>query len=47
MVTVEFNGMEIKDVHIKEKDSYVLELHIDKDDALKYGLDTGDYIELE
>ena len=47
MVTVEFNGMKIKDVHIKEKDSYVLELHIDKNDALEYGLNTGDYIDLE
>ena len=41
------NDKIIDDVHIKENDSYVLELHIDKDDALKYGLNTGDYIELE
>ena len=39
--------MIIDDVHIKEKDSYVLELHIDKCDAEKYGLSTGDYIDLE
>lgn len=35
------------DVHIKMKDSYVLELHIDKCDALEFGLENGDYIDLE
>ena len=47
IVKVLSNDKIIDDVHIKENDSYVLELHIDKDDALKYGLNTGDYIELE
>ena len=47
IVKVLSNGKIMDDVHIKENDSYVLELHIDKDDALKYGLDTGDYIDLE
>jgi hypothetical protein len=37
----------MNDVHIKEKDSYVLELHIDKCDASEFGLNTGDYINLE
>ena len=47
IVQVKVNDMIIDDVHIKEKDSYVLELHIDKCDAEKYGLSTGDYIDLE
>ena len=47
IVKVLANGMIMDDVHIKEKDSYVLELHIDKDEAMEYGLNTGDYIELE
>lgn len=42
-----FNDQTIDDIHIKEKDSYILELHIDKDDAQKLGLNTGDYINLE
>ena len=41
------NGMIIEDVHIKENDNYVLEMHIDKNDALEFGLNTGDYIDLE
>lgn len=47
IVKVMANGKIIDGVHIKEKDSYVLELHIDKDEALEYGLNTGDYIDLE
>lgn len=47
IVSVLANGRAMDDVHIKEKDSYVLELHIDKDDALEFGLNTGDYIELD
>jgi len=47
IVTVMFNGKLIDEVHIKEKDSYVLELHIDKDDAREFGIETGDYIDLE
>ena len=42
-----FKDQTIDDIHIKEKDSYILELHIDKDDAQKLGLNTGDYINLE
>ena len=41
------NGKEMDNVHIKMKDSYVLELHIDRTDAKLYGLENGDYIDLE
>ena len=47
IVSVKFNGRVIDDVHIKEKDNYVMEMHIDKDDALEFGINTGDYIDLE
>ena len=47
IVKVLSNGKIMDNVHIKENDSYVLELHIDKDDAMEYGVNTGDYIELE
>ena len=47
IVSVTVNDVIINDVHIKEKDSYVLELHIDKSDASLFGLNTGDYIDLE
>ena len=47
IVQIKVNDMIMDDVHIKEKESYVLELHIDKCDAEKYGLNTGDYIDLE
>lgn len=47
IVKVIANGIVMDDVHIKERDSYALELHIDKDDALEFGLNTGDYIDLE
>ena len=47
IVNVLFNGNIIEDVHIKEKDSYILEFHVDKDDAAMFGLNTGDYIDLE
>ena len=41
------NGTIMDDIHIKENDNYVLELHIDKDDAKEFNLNTGDYIDLE
>ena len=47
IVSVTFNGKTMDDVHIKMKDSYVLEFHIDKSDAMEFGLNTGDYIDLE
>lgn len=37
----------LDDIHIKENDNYVLELHIDKTDAALFGLNNGDYIDLE
>ena len=47
IVSVNVNGVIMDDVHIKENDNYILELHIDKCDSAKYGLNTGDYIDLE
>lgn len=47
IVKVNFNGKEIDNVHIKMKDSYVLEMHVDRTDANTYGLNNGDYIDLE
>ena len=47
IVTVKVNDSVMDNVHIKMKDSFVLEMHIDKSDAAKYGLENGDYIELE
>ena len=47
IVSVLANDKMMDNVHIKEGDSYVLELHIDKDEAMEYGLNTGDYIDLE
>ena len=35
------------DVFIKKDSTFVLELHIDKDDAKKFGLDNGDVVILE
>ena len=37
----------LDDIHIKENDNYALELHIDKTDAAYFGLNNGDYIDLE
>ena len=47
IVSVLANGKIMDNVHIKENDNYVLELHIDKTDANTFGLSTGDYIDLE
>lgn len=47
IVKVKNKDIVIDNVHIKEKESYVLELHIDKTDAKTYGLENGDYIDLE
>ena len=47
IVQLKTNGKIMNDVHIKESGNYVLELHIDKCDALEYNLKTGDYIDLE
>lgn len=40
------DGTIINDVHIKMKDSFELELHIDKTDANLFGLNNGDYVNL-
>ena len=47
IVKVNANGKIMDDVHIKMGDNFKLELHIDKSDALLYGLNNGDYIEIE
>ena len=47
IVKVIANDMVMEDVHIKMKDSYVLELHIDKNDAELFGLNNGDYVSFE
>ena len=47
IVGVKANDVIMDDVHIKENDNYVLEMHIDKNDAMEFGLNTGDYIDLE
>ena len=41
------NGQVMDNIHIKVKDSFVLELHIDKTDAAKYNVENGDYIDIE
>ena len=47
IVKVIANDMVMEDVHIKMKDSYVLELHIDKNDAELFGIKNGDYVSFE
>lgn len=47
IVTVMVNGKRMDNVHIKMGDNFTLELHIDKSDAKEYGLNNGDYIDLE
>lgn len=47
IVKVISNGKVMDNVHIKMGDNYKLEFHIDKDDALLYGLNNGDYIEIK
>lgn len=47
IVTVKANNKIMDNVHIKMKDSFVLEMHIDKTDAATFGLENGDYIDLE
>ena len=47
IVNVRFNDKIISDVHSKENDNYVLELHIDMDDAKEFNLENGDFVILE
>ena len=41
------DGKIMDNVHIKMGDNFTKEMHIDKSDALLYGLENGDYIELD
>ena len=47
VVSVLFNNQVIDNVVIKKSDDYELEMHVDRDDALLFGLSTGDYVDLE
>ena len=47
IVTVKFNGQIIDNVHIKMDDRFKLEMHIDRTDASLFGLENGDYVDLE
>ena len=47
IVTVMANGKVMDNVHIKMADSFTLELHIDRTDANLFGLENGDYVDLE
>ena len=47
IVSIKYNGKVIDNVHIKMKDDYVLELHLDRTDATLFGIENGDYIDLE
>ena len=47
ILTGTINGQVMDNIHIKVKDSFVLELHIDKTDAAKYNVENGDYIDIE
>ena len=47
IVSVKLNNQIIDNVHIKMKDTYNLEMHIDKSDAAKYNLNNGDYVDLD
>lgn len=46
VVSVKKGDSVIDNVHIKVKPTHVLECHIDKDDALKYGIENLDEVEL-
>ena len=47
IVSVKFNDLTIDNVHIKMGDKFVLEMHVDKTDAATFGLNNGDYIDLD
>ena len=47
IVTVKFNNQTIDNVHIKMDDQFTLEMHVDRTDAETFGLQNGDYIDLE
>lgn len=47
IVTAKINDKIMDNIHIKQNDKFKLEMHIDKTDAAKFGLENGDYIDLE
>ncbi len=47
IVKVTFNGQVIDNVHIKMRDDFTLELHVDRTDATLFGMENGDYIDLD
>lgn len=47
IVTVRVGNKVMDNVHIKMKDSYKLELHIDKTDAALFELNNGDLVDLD
>lgn len=47
IVKVLFKGKVIDNVHIKMKDSYELEMHVDRADANLFGIGNDDYVDLE
>ena len=47
IVNVKFNDKIIDNVHIKMADHFCLEMHVDRTDASLFGLENGDYIDLD
>ena len=47
IVNITFNGQVINNVHIKMRDDFSLELHVDRTDATLFGMENGDYIDLD
>ena len=47
IVSVRVGNTIIDNVHIKMRDDFITELHLDKTDANKFGLNNGDYVELD
>ena len=45
-VSIKKDNVVIDNVHVKIKDNYVLECHLDKDDEIKYNIHTGDEVEI-
>ena len=47
IVTVKYeNGVILDNVHIKSDETCVLELHMNKDEAEEYGIETGMKVEI-
>lgn len=47
IIKAKINGEIIDNIRIKEKEGYAIELHLDKVDAAKYGIENGEYIDIE